>query len=44
MRRADSAFAIVEFFASESEVGRSGLSAREYAREEVLAGLRQIDP
>jgi hypothetical protein len=33
--------AIVEFFASESTVRRSGLFAREYAREEVLAGLRE---
>jgi hypothetical protein len=33
--------AIVEFFASESDVRRSGLSAREYACEETLAGLRE---
>ncbi len=33
--------AIVEFFAGESDVLRSGLSAREYAREEILAGLRE---
>jgi hypothetical protein len=35
--------AIVEFFASEADVGRSGLSAREYAYEEIRAGLGEPD-
>jgi hypothetical protein len=35
--------AIVEFFASASDVRRSGLSARAYACEEILAGMRTPD-